>query len=157
MADQGQHCRCSHIPPPIDERVSDHELAHFVQSRSIMCREWIHRPFLFYAIHQPMEDPHMEQALPLARKCVQYCTDLIFRIPKHRMHGSWFVCRSTITRALLIVGAARSRRIDLPDRWREALETARNMLHKYKHEALDLEQAFCFLDPLVSITLDQLW
>lgn len=99
----------------------------------------------------------MEQARPLAEKCVQYCADLIFRIPKHRMHGTWFVCRSTITRALLIVGGARSRHLNLPDRWREALETARNILRRYKHEAPDLEQAFGVLDLLVSSTLDQLW
>ncbi|KAH7381168.1 vegetative cell wall protein gp1 [Phaeosphaeria sp. MPI-PUGE-AT-0046c] len=145
---------CSCVPPPIDERVSDHELAHFVQSRSIMCREWIHRPFLYYVIHQPREGPHMEQALPLAEKCIQHCVDLIFRIPKHRQHGLWFVCRATITRALLVVAAIRSQRFSLSDRWTEALEIAKHFLHRYKHEAPDLEQAFVTFNALVSCTLD---
>ncbi|OAK96920.1 hypothetical protein IQ06DRAFT_229637 [Phaeosphaeriaceae sp. SRC1lsM3a] len=140
---------CSCVPPPIDERVSDHELAHFVQSRSIMCREWIHRPFLYYVIHQPREDLHMEQAFPLAEKCIQHCVDLIFRIPKHRQHGLWFVCRSTITRALLVVAAIRSERFQVSGRWTEALQTARQILHRYKHEAPDLEQAVAVLEPLI--------
>ncbi|KAF2658597.1 hypothetical protein K491DRAFT_592537 [Lophiostoma macrostomum CBS 122681] len=142
----------SHVPPPIDQEVSDHELAHFINIRSVSCREWIHRPFLYYAIHQSRDDPYMEQALPLAERCLQCCVSLIFQSPKHRQHGTWYVCRLSFSRALLLVAAVRSGRFSLPHGWEEAMQIARDILHSYKGEAADLQEASNLLEMLISTT-----
>lgn len=142
----------SHVPPPINTDVSDHELALIVRIRGIQCREWIYRPFLYYAIHQPHDDPHMEDVIPLAQECLRHCIDLVLTTPAHRQHGTWFVCRSAVTRILMFLAAARSGRFELPDGWIEALNRARRQLRHWKSEAPDLEAASQLVERLVAET-----
>ncbi|KAF5677435.1 heterokaryon incompatibility protein [Fusarium denticulatum] len=64
----------SHIPPQIDPKNTVHannELAQFLKNRELSCREWIHRPFLFYIIHKSPEDEHYGRAIPLAQRCLE--------------------------------------------------------------------------------------
>ncbi|KAH6892564.1 vegetative cell wall protein gp1 [Thelonectria olida] len=157
-----QHCRsfneqldvwCSHIPPQINlgqsERVNN-ELAYLVHGRAISCREWIHRPFLYYVIHQPLDDPFISQAMPLAEKCLELCVECQFRVQRfHRHHGSWYIARTSVTRALLLLAAARSKKIKLPDRWREALESATKTVEYWAAEAPDLKRAAEVLNHLM--------
>ncbi|KAH7221669.1 hypothetical protein BKA60DRAFT_595530 [Fusarium oxysporum] len=65
----------SHIPPQIDPKNAVHtnnELAQFLRNRELSCREWIHRPFLFYILHQSPEDEHYGRAMPLAQRCLEF-------------------------------------------------------------------------------------
>ncbi|KAL1846988.1 hypothetical protein VTK73DRAFT_165 [Phialemonium thermophilum] len=144
----------SHLPPEIDlnnTALSNNELAFFVQNRALSCREWIHRPFVYYVVHQPAYDPYVAQAMPLAKVGLQLCCDLLLQShPHHRHHGTWLATRSSATRALILIAAARSRKIALPDRWREAVEVALSMLRRWSSEAPDLEWAASVCDGLLS-------
>ncbi|KAI8672282.1 Zn(2)-C6 fungal-type domain-containing protein [Fusarium sp. Ph1] len=143
----------SHIPPQIDlkdDEMSNNELAQFVKNREISCREWIHRPLLFYVIHQNPSDPHYDEALPLAQKCLQLSVKHLFRIFGHnRHHGTWYIARSCITRALTLLAAAKSGRIPMPERWKDALEVARWTIHRWSTEAPDLQWAEHVLDNIL--------
>ncbi|KEZ45571.1 hypothetical protein SAPIO_CDS1908 [Scedosporium apiospermum] len=80
---------CSHIPPPISSNVIEHppnEFAHFIRNRALACREWIHRPFLYYAIHQPPDDPYIPHILPLVEKCLEVCIQGQFEAYAFRRH-----------------------------------------------------------------------
>ncbi|KAJ4263517.1 hypothetical protein NW762_006336 [Fusarium torreyae] len=135
----------SHIPPQIDPKNEDHannELAQFVKNRAIAFREWIHRPFLFYILHQPPNDPHYEQAMPLAQKCLELCVKHLFRTyGHHRHHGTWYIARACVTRALILLACAKSCRIPMPRGWKDALEIARWTIHRWSAEAPDLQWA----------------
>lgn len=145
--------RCSHIPPQISIDQSkglNNELAHYVRQRAMVYREWIHRPFLYYVVHQPLDDPFIAQATPLARKCVQLCVDTQLLIqPFHRHHGSWYVARNSMTRALLLLAAARSKKIEMPNGWEKALDHALHTLQYWAKEAPDLEKAASLLQQMI--------
>ncbi|KAL3478319.1 hypothetical protein BJX99DRAFT_107854 [Aspergillus californicus] len=143
----------SHIPPQISIDQSEgpnNELAHYVRQRAIVYREWIHRPFLYYVIHQPIDDPFIAQATPLARKCLRLCVDTQLLIqPFHRHHGSWYVARNSMTRALLLLAAARSKKIEMPEGWEKALDHALQTLQYWAKEAPDLERAATLLQEMM--------
>ncbi|KAL2687617.1 hypothetical protein Neosp_005179 [[Neocosmospora] mangrovei] len=143
----------SHIPPQIglkDNEMSNNELAHLVKNRGISCREWIHRPLLFYVIHQSPGDPHYDEALPLAQKCLEISVTHLFRTFGHnRHHGTWYVARCCITKALTLLAAAKCGRIPMPERWKEALEMARWTIHRWSTEAPDLQWAEHVLDNIL--------
>ncbi|KAF5687273.1 oleate-activated transcription factor 1 [Fusarium circinatum] len=89
----------SHIPPQIDPKNAVHannELAQFLKNREISCREWIHRPFLFYVLHKSPEDEHYGRAIPLAQRCLELCVEHLFRTYGHnRHHGTWYIAQMT--------------------------------------------------------------
>ncbi|RSL43296.1 hypothetical protein CEP53_011770 [Fusarium sp. AF-6] len=143
----------SHIPPQIDlkdDEMSNNDLAQFVKNRELSCREWIHRPLLFYVIHQSPSDPHYDEALPLAQKCLQITVKHLLRTFGHnRHHGTWYVARSCMTRALTLLAAAKSGKLPLPEGWKEALEMARWTIHRWSTEAPDLQWAEQVLDNIL--------
>ncbi|KAJ2902733.1 hypothetical protein MKZ38_000159 [Zalerion maritima] len=147
----------SHIPPQIsldNDKLSNDELAHYVYNRALTCREWIHRPFLYYIIHQPAEDSNFAQALPLARKCLELCVEHLFRsAAHHRHHGTWYIARSSMSRALLLLGASRSAKIQLPESSRDAVDKARCTLELWCEEAPDLQWALEVLNNIYA----QVW
>ncbi|RAO71707.1 uncharacterized protein BHQ10_007719 [Talaromyces amestolkiae] len=139
----------SHIPPQIDTNEGDNldnELAHIVRNRAVACREYIHRPFLYYVIHQPLDDFFIAQAMPLAKKCLDLCVQWqSMAQPLHRHHGTWYVARTSMTRALLLLAAARSKKIEMPQNWSEAVDLALQTLQYWAKEAPDLEKAASYL------------
>ncbi|KAF5966216.1 oleate-activated transcription factor 1 [Fusarium bulbicola] len=143
----------SHIPPQIDPKNAVHtnnELAQFLKNRELSCREWIHRPFLFYVLHKSPEDEHYGRAIPLAQRCLELCVEHLFRTYGHnRHHGTWYISRSCVTKALILLAAAKSGRIPLPSGWKEALEIARWTLNRWSGEAQDLGWAQRMLDGIV--------
>ncbi|KAH7113704.1 vegetative cell wall protein gp1 [Dactylonectria estremocensis] len=145
----------SHIPAQINISQGggvSNELAHFVRARAFGYQEWIHRPFLYYVIHQEMEDPYISQAVPLAEKCLDLCVQhqLIVHLSHHH-HGTWYVARSSITRAALLIAAARSKRIQLPDRWRDAIDSALQTIQYWEDKAPDLRRGGEVLRNLMQI------
>ncbi|KAI5928351.1 vegetative cell wall protein gp1 [Camillea tinctor] len=147
---------CSHIPPQIDlhnREVSNNELAYFVNYRVQSSREWIHRPFLYYVIHQPPDDPNRARVQPLADTCLELCVELVFyAVVHHRHHGSWYVARKAATCTLLLLAAARSGKFSMPERWREAVDVATRTVHHWSGEAVDLERSAAVLEDLVADT-----
>ena len=94
---------------------------------------------MYYVIHQPPEDPYFPEALPRARKCVELCVEHMARtFSHHRHHGTWYIARASLTRALIILAAAKSGKIELPEGTVEALDEAHRTLERWSSEAPDL-------------------
>ncbi|KAH8675204.1 hypothetical protein BGZ61DRAFT_360721 [Ilyonectria robusta] len=144
----------SHIPAQINPAQSEghnHELAHFVKARALLYQEWIHRPFLYYVIHQDVDDPNISQAMPLAEKCLNLCVQWqLFVHPFHRHHGTWYIARNSITRASLLIAAARSKKLHLPDGWRNIVDSALQVVQYWEDEAPDLNKAAGILRNLIA-------
>ncbi|KAF6836705.1 vegetative cell wall protein gp1 [Colletotrichum plurivorum] len=151
--DQQINVWCLHIPSQInwqDRERSGDELVHFIQNRATSCREWIHRPFVYYVIHQPPDDPWMPRVMPLADKCLEVSVELLLDVNSHhRHHGTWFMARAAMSRALLLLAAVKSARFRMPDRWRQAVESATCALQRWYGEAPDLRRAASVLEELV--------
>ncbi|TDZ37523.1 hypothetical protein CTRI78_v011109 [Colletotrichum trifolii] len=151
--DQQINVWCLHIPSQINwqnrER-SGNELVHYIQNRAESCREWIHRPFVYYVVHQPPDDPWIPRVKPLAQKCLDLSVELLLEAnPHHRHHGTWFMARAAMARALLVLAAVKSGRFRLPDRWRQAVDSATWALQRWYGEAPDLRRAASVLEDLV--------
>ncbi|KZL84807.1 vegetative cell wall protein gp1 [Colletotrichum incanum] len=145
---------CLHIPSQINwqnRELSNNELVHFIQNRATSCREWIHRPFIYYVVHQPPDDPWIPRVMPLAEKCLELSVELLLDAnPHHRHHGTWFMARAAMTRALLVLAAVKSGRFHrLPERWKQAVDTATWALQRWYGEAPDLRRAASVLEDLV--------
>lgn len=81
----------------------------------------------------------MALALPLARECLDMCVRGQFAAYAFRRHhGTWFVARTTATRALLLLAAAKSGRVPVPEGWRGAVGLALETLRCWGGEAPDL-------------------
>ncbi|KAK7458600.1 vegetative cell wall protein gp1 [Colletotrichum acutatum] len=145
---------CLHIPSQIhwqNREPSNNELVHFIQNRATSCREWIHRPFLYYVVHQPADDPWIPRVMPLAEKCLELSLELLLDAnPHHRHHGTWFMARAAMTRALLLLTAVKSGRFSrLPERWKQGVDAATWALQRWYGEAPDLRKAASVLEDLV--------
>ena len=125
------------------------ELTKYIHSRTLSFREWIHRPFLYYVVHQPADDPYLPLALPLAQKSLELCMEgQRISYPYHRHHGTWFIGRVMLTRALMILAAARSGRLEAPGDWPEAVEVTVKTLRWWEGEAPDFKLAAEVLESL---------
>ncbi|CAH0058243.1 unnamed protein product [Clonostachys solani] len=148
----------SHVPPQLNPQHEGHEnseLGQFLAKRAISFREWIHRPFLYYIIHRPPSDPIYDQVMPLAQKCLELCVQQMIRtFGNHRHHGTWYVSRVCIARALLLLAAARSGKISLPEDWKEALEIARGTVRRWCGEATDLRWAEAIFDDIARVVVE---
>ncbi|KAF5501129.1 Echinocandin B biosynthetic cluster transcription factor ecdB [Colletotrichum siamense] len=151
--DQQINVWCCHIPSQINWQNREHssnELVHYIQNRAESCREWIHRPFVYYVIHQPPDDPWIPRVLPLAEKGLEIAVELLLDAnPHHRHHGTWFMARAAMTRALLVLAAVKSGRFRLPDRWKHAVDSATWALQRWYGEAPDLRKAASVLEELM--------
>ncbi|KAF4919665.1 1-aminocyclopropane-1-carboxylate oxidase [Colletotrichum viniferum] len=151
--DQQINVWCCHIPSQINWQNREHssnELVHYIQNRAESCREWIHRPFVYYVIHQPPDDPWFPRVLPLAEKGLEIAVELLLDAnPHHRHHGTWFMARAAMTRALLVLAAVKSGRFRLPDRWKHAVDSATWALQRWYGEAPDLRKAASVLEELM--------
>ncbi|KAK5045720.1 hypothetical protein LTR84_009089 [Exophiala bonariae] len=151
---------CAHIPPKITwdvSRASTDELSYYIHGRAMSCREIIHRPFLYNVIHHMGSDnSHWLQATALAKKCLQLCVENAFHLSSHsRHHGTWYVARTSVTRALLLLAAARSGKIELPERWKDAVEVCMMTVQKWYDEAPDLKQAASVVQIIINETFDE--
>jgi len=133
------------------------ELAYHIRIRALSFREWIHRPFLYYIVHHSLEDRYYTQVMPLAMRCLELSTNLILESQSHhRHHGTWNTARTSLTRALLLLAAARSRRIELPSRWREAIDMSVMRLQRWGEEASDLQRGATVLEGVARDTYEVL-
>lgn len=150
---------CSHIPAPVNilhPRAGQNQLAHLIWIRGMACREWIRRPFLYHVIHQTENDRVPEEVLHFARESLQICVDLIsasFPRRMHRHHGTWYLGRGAITRALMLLAAAQSGKDILPKYWQDAVRKAMVMLRSWSAEAKDLHEASIVLERIAEDVL----
>jgi hypothetical protein len=92
--------RMAHLPHPlVIERSpleTTNELGLHIRSRYLMCRSWIHQPFLHFLIHaaaHQLED-HEAKVETMASICLQCAIEVTNDVTAHhRHHGTWFVVR----------------------------------------------------------------
>jgi hypothetical protein len=66
------------------------ELAYMTRVRVLEIRTWIFRPFLYYAIHHPLDDPYRPLVQPFVDDALETARILILsQVHKHRHHGTW--------------------------------------------------------------------
>ncbi|EXJ77958.1 hypothetical protein A1O3_09117 [Capronia epimyces CBS 606.96] len=149
---------CSHLPPKInwnDSQASNDELAYYIRGRAMGSREFIHRPFLYYVVHQPPDDRVWPQVVVRARRCLEFCVEnALYAYPHQRHHGTWYVARACLTRALLLLAAGRSGKIDLPNRWREAIDLSMLTVQQWYDESPDLRKGASILQAIIDDTFD---
>lgn len=133
----------SHAPPD--------ELHFLLRARSLELRERIWRPFLFRVIHAERRDAEEPRNLEYAARSLS----LIFQYMdllsiKHRHHGSWYGARQLFTKALLILAAAKSGKIPLPEDWISRIELVQVELEYWEVESPDLRMARLTLSQIFS-------
>lgn len=69
---------------------------------------------------------------------------------KHRHHGSWFCCRKVFSRALLMLAAVRSGKIEVFGDWHTSIELVIKYLSYWAAESPDLFVARTILETLYS-------
>jgi hypothetical protein len=117
------------------------ELSLHVRSRYLMCRSWIHQPFIYFLIHatqQQLEEngPRVEVlALEGLRCAIEITKDVTLH---HRHHGTWFVLRIVAQNALVLLAAAKSQTITLPDGWALAVQRAIDYIGFWAENSGDL-------------------
>lgn len=150
--------RITHIPVQLrwqDDEIPTNEFAYLLRARALMCREWIYRPCLYYAVHQPPNDPLMSQVLPMAQRCLQIGMDsasVNLHGYMHRHGGSWSGARSAFRLSLLIMAAARSESILPPPHWKLSVERLLQVLIYWEQEAADVKQARGILETIYNDT-----
>lgn len=88
------------------------ELAFCIRGIFADLRSLIHRPFLYYAMHNPPTAPHWEAAEALAIRA--FPPKHLFWHGRHRHHGSWFGIGWMFSAAVMILGALHSAHYTLP-------------------------------------------
>lgn len=105
-------------------------------------RERIYRPFLYLAIHLPRTDPAQDTLAPYVQRCVGACLSFLHRgTPRHRHHGTWYENRGMFLKTLLVVAAARSGKVRLPNDWLDGAGRCVAGLRFWEAEAPDLKEA----------------
>lgn len=146
----------THLPETLrfsDEEVPDNELALFLKTRYLGCWEWIHRPFLYYMLHQPSAATPVAAVAaahtfaPLARECLQTCSELILLTARHHRHGGvWALVRKSFGAAVMILAASKVDTLevqvgDIP----MLADTTMQMIRQWNNDSTDLtwmEQTF---------------
>ncbi|EEP78966.1 predicted protein [Uncinocarpus reesii 1704] len=147
-----------HIPHQLqfdEATIPGNEFAFFLKGRYYMCHEWIQRPFLYYILHQPPNDLHRVDAVPIAQKCLQNCSTLITIFSHHHRHGAiWSVVRRSLSCALLLLAAARKGFEEPLVDWKAQIEITLQTMAKWEREAIDLQWAKRVLQDIMQVTLD---
>jgi len=128
------------------------ELAHITRGRALEIYTWLFRPFLYYAIHHPANDPHraivqgfVDSALKTARATIG--EGIIHH--RHRHHGTWFHLRNGTSAALSMIAAQKCGHIELPQDWREIIRTQISVLQFWEKESPEIAKAKDMLATLI--------
>ncbi|KAH7068344.1 hypothetical protein BKA63DRAFT_521595 [Paraphoma chrysanthemicola] len=146
----------NHLPDPVAtpelplSSLQSQELYHMVHTRFPDILERIHRPFLYLAIHLPDHSPALQLIGSYVEKCLHACLqDAAKGSGRHRHHGTWYQNRSIFSKCLLLLGAVRSRRVEVPAAWRDAVHNTIIGLRFWQKEAPDLGRAAEILEKLL--------
>ncbi|KAM9883608.1 vegetative cell wall protein gp1 [Verticillium dahliae] len=106
------------LPPPIrfdDLELCPRELPYMVKGRVYEIKTWLYRPFLYYAIHNPLGAPHRAMVQPLVDQAISWHLSGIRGEPlSHRHHGSWYGVRVAATCAFVVLAAVKSGKFTMP-------------------------------------------
>lgn len=107
-----------------------------------MCRSWIRQPFVYFLIHATPqqlegEDGAQVEALALEglRCAIEITNDVTLH---HRHHGTWFVLRIVAQNALILLAAAKSQTIALPEGWMLAVRRVIEYIELWAGDGGDL-------------------
>ncbi|EFQ99027.1 C6 zinc finger domain-containing protein [Nannizzia gypsea CBS 118893] len=146
-----------HIPLPLqfdDLETPDSEFALLLKGRYFTCLEWTQRPFLHYVLHHTPDDPYYPQAVPIAQRSLQSCSNLIVACSYNHRHGAtWSVVRRALTCAILLLAAARGRFYAPSVDWEAGIRTTVQYIAKWEREAVDLQWANRVLQDILHDTL----
>lgn len=124
--------------------VRELQLAPWLRSANIKLR--VYRPFLYCLAHRRDQGWPVGDALrQLAQKAVLLCLDPLFNFGlKHRDAGTWFRCRETTCRALILICAGKIgllQRMALEQHAQETLKVCIAHLRYWEAEADDIRLA----------------
>ncbi|RMD42581.1 hypothetical protein DV735_g2561, partial [Chaetothyriales sp. CBS 134920] len=128
------------LPPAIryvDDCPLERELPYMVRGRVYEIRLWLYRPFLFYAIHNPVNALYRAMVQPLVDKAVLWHLRLVrCGLSRHRHHGAWTHSRVSAAASLCILVAAESGNITMPpiEYLKEDFETMISRLRYWTEE-----------------------
>lgn len=130
--------------------IPDEELAHVTRGRALEIYTWLFRPFLYYAIHRPANDPHRAAVQGFVDSAIKIARGTIGEgILHHRHHGTWFHLRNGTSAALSILAAHKCGHIELPPDWREVVRTQISVLEFWEKESPDITKAKDVLTTLI--------
>lgn len=139
----------SHLPAPVASRNADSEhdcnfdeLKYYLHARIFEVRERLYRPFLYITISSPRDTILPNEIVSFARNCVGTCVAYCAQERNlHRHHGTWYHTRQLFRMGLLILAAAKSQRVDLPEDWPRAVRNAIAQLTYWENEAADVRKS----------------
>lgn len=104
------------------------------------CYEAMYWPFIVEAIHGSLRQSAVAQ--DFVQKGLQLCIDRIDKNEQgfcNRHHGTWFMLRSCTRSALVLIAAAKSRRLCdiLPKQWKDTVSKVIMLLRYWKDETRD--------------------
>lgn len=118
--------------------------------RVLDIRERLFRPFLYLLIHHPSHTTLPWAVASFALKGIEACSSCAFRcVIRHRRHGSWYAARLVFTTSLQLVAAVKSGRVEVPKRWRQAVQNSVAMLRYWEMESPDLREARIILQDIL--------
>ncbi|CAI6089627.1 unnamed protein product [Clonostachys chloroleuca] len=132
--------------------VTELQLAPWLRSANIRLR--IYRPFLYRLTCKIAKDwPLIDPMRHLAGKAVSLCLEPLFDLGlRHRNAESWFRCRESACRALLLICAGKNgllRRMELEHRASETLQQCISHLRYWEREADDVRLARQTLEMMI--------
>jgi hypothetical protein len=153
--------RMAHLPPtllvePALSYTKD-ELSLHVRSRYLMCRSWIHQPFIHFLIHttsQQLEGEDRAQVEALALEGLHCALEITNDVTlHHRHHGTWFVLRIVAQNAMVLLAAARSQTIALPEGWMLAVHRVIEYIELWAGNSGDLPVIKSMLETVSSMVI----
>ncbi|KAH6884451.1 hypothetical protein B0T10DRAFT_130882 [Thelonectria olida] len=148
----------SSLPTPIqfpDTKPAEHELSFYLQGRFLEWRLYLLRPFIYYALHNPLDPATGPQVIALAQKGMSVCAEMIPRYMYHHRHGgTWFVMRHLWTCAVLVLAAVAHKGDVLPpENWRHLADMALTALDRWASQAADIQHMLIVLRELYQAIL----
>lgn len=112
------------------------ELPFMIRTRVLEIRSWIFRPFLFHAVHRStVAMGHSSLAQQVDRALLDSICLIENNSLRHRHHGTWYMCRVSVSAALSILAAAKVGYTALPLGWRHSVQLAIETLQYWEQEA----------------------
>ncbi|KAJ5371235.1 uncharacterized protein N7496_007327 [Penicillium cataractarum] len=148
----------THLPPLIhfdETSVAAEELPFMVHGRATEIRTWIYRPFVYYAIHNPADAPCRELVQPFVEKGLLCSIETLGdHLALHRHHGTWYALRSDVAASLSVIGAVRCGTIQVPPKWKNAVETGLARMKFWEGEVPGLSRSIELVEDHLTQLLD---
>ncbi|KAG5759479.1 hypothetical protein H9Q72_012399 [Fusarium xylarioides] len=136
------------FPPPVSTISPETNIyKRILRSRYLFIKELLCRPFVRLCLNYELELPSalVDEIVSIASLGLQYCAWRLKAVDRMNKldHGLWIWIRNSTACSMILIGAARSlqfqsviasRRLVLPEDWRETVISFLHGLEKYCHE-----------------------